>query len=780
ASNLGTLENKGNLATLTNTGTLNSASNTGTIANLDNTKNIGTFSNAGTIISVQNTGVIANLDNVGTITGVFENKAGATIANLNNSGSIGTLSNEGNLITFKNSGKSIIFNNSDKGQVDEFINSGDITINNKGTISNLDLNGENTTTITNEGTISNLGFSGKNTATITNQSKIGLLKVTDNTKLTYYTKNVGSIENLEVSKDSLLEGEIDISSVSGNVINHGSVHGTLINNDTIVNFVNTSMHTVNKFVNKAGNIVKTLNNTGRIIEIENAGTINNYDNTGVMTTFNNSGNVYKFSNRGTLNTFIQTNGSATIDNTGTINTINANGGNLNLTNKRAIDKLDNKATLDLYNTGIITDFNNDGGQASIFNAGVFEKGITNTKGTLSYSSSWSGNVADRKIRWASNASNADKFHFKNEDGVIRILSNNKGNGSVGVNINKNNADYNNISNATAIFNSPIDEYIILAGKKAEAISFEGNSIRINPRSNFSFGKDYKLDSLVVKNDSGSLTAFGKQVNNGKGITLSNLTPSESFYEIETGSSPDTFKIGIEPSNSSGVVAAQTTLDVFARKNVSDSIIGNPNFIRSLQVDPAKKQEIYFFPYFTSSGITLKNGTVGGSNKGFVTGGSYLTSFGLLEGFISYDKSNAQFKHSNTTDFNLRFLTDSYYGSARIIKKLGGTDTQSLYLTTQTKGSFGKNTISNDRGEGQVRSYSYAANGNLTAEFFADDPQQSLKITLGGGYEGSFIEGFSMNYDPNIFYKSSLINFGYVNTAVGIDKTFNGIFTASVE
>ncbi len=32
----------------------------------------------------------------------------------------------------------------------------------------------------------------------------------------------------------------------------------------------------------------------------------------------------------------------------------------------------------------------------------------------------------------------------------------------------------------------------------------------------------------------------------------------------------------------------------------------------------------------------------------------------------------------------------------------------------------------------------------------------------------------------IFYKSSLINFGYVNTAVGIDKTFNGIFTASVE
>ena len=103
---------------------------------------------------------------------------------------------------------------------------------------------------------------------------------------------------------------------------------------------------------------------------------------------------------------------------------------------------------------------------------------------------------------------------------------------------------------------------------------------------------------------------------------------------------------------------------------------------------------------------------------------------IKEGFISHDKSNAQFKHSNNADFNLRFLTDSYYGSARIIKKLGGTDTQSLYLNIQTKGSFGKNNISNTRGEGKVKSYSYAANGNLTAEFFADDPQQSIKVTLG--------------------------------------------------
>ncbi|MCX2683869.1 hypothetical protein OQH62_08390, partial [Campylobacter sp. MIT 21-1684] len=721
-----------------------------------------------------------------------------TINTLTSSGSGATISNQAKIITLNSAGTNNTITNQAQGTISTFNSQTTSTLSNQGTIETLALD-SGTLNYSGNGKIEKKILVPKG-ATFSNTDAINLAVLEiENSGTIQATKDITINNNsFRLQNNNMIQGNITLNSADATILNYASLHGTLTNKKNVSNLTNTSFNTLNTYIN-AGTTT-SLTNTGKLDTLTNQGTLSTLINRGIITTLNNSGTITQADNEGTLSTFTQTAGSsnlnnsgtittftlsqgrATLKNEGTITTLSQNNGNLTLNNSKEISKFTkSNGTLNLRNFGTITDFSNANGNASIYNEGIFKGSITNTNGTLSYDASWTNdpNNTDRKIVWKDNASNAEKFHFKNDNGSITIKES-----SILLNINQSNTMYNaSQNNANLVFQTPANGHLVVAGNKASNILFDTPSLIINPKENFSFGRNYNFANLVLKNDNGALSAIGGGygtdiVNNGAGLSLANVIGYESLYNIEQGSAPNTFRIGVDVSDGSGAIANQSFLDYLMKKSL---------FIDSLLVHSElygrKKENFFFLPYFSYKYLELKqsNGELFGHDKGFLTGFTHLFSNGdSLGAFLSHDYSQYKFADfSGLDNFNLFLHTKAYYIGAYYVKFLAQRGRFVYHLKTQVKSSLAKNEIENERGVGESSMYAYSADMDLAIDFFNNEKKRDLTFILGLGYEGAFMKGFSMDYNPDIYYKSLLVNLLYLNTATQFKYDFYP-FTLSFE
>ncbi|MCX2683764.1 hypothetical protein OQH60_07805, partial [Campylobacter sp. MIT 21-1685] len=558
-------------------------------------------------------------------------------------------------------------------------------------------------------------------------------------------------------------------SPDASIVNHGTIM-SLENRASIKRMINTSMNTLKTFTNNAGKTVDIVDNTGRFAKIENHGTIKVFNNTpkvgttntGLVSEFNNSGLIENLNNSATIAQF-KNSGTVNLDTKGDVNAFEQSSGFSNITNSGTLKNLNiSGGKVELKNKGTIESFKNNNANVTIDNEGIFTQGIQNqgVNSLLYYKASYNKTKSDvKRIAW-NTANNNEKFHFKNDNGKINILSN-----SIILNISKSDTAYNKTPDISLLSNSD-NGHLVVAGSKTQNISFAKGSLVVNPLEGFSFRKDYDFKNVVFKNDNGTLKGIGygsdsSVVNNNKGLDITHLSAYESLYTIERGSREGTFRIGVDPSKGFGAVFAKSSVVSGVIKSLLQDSMFAANRVYDLN---NTNYRFFFLPAYGYSSIKSddKSSQITAHYKSFLTGlnadyvnGSTLTTF------FSYDESANVYKRldGNSIDFDGLFDNEGASGGLRYIWLLDENERFANSLRAQITGTVINTHIVSSRGVAKTKSYGYSADLDFVVDTIYK--KKTFSTFLGFGYFGSVMKSFKMNYDPSIRYKPEPANLAYL-------------------